>query len=97
MPPKRQSTDASGSAAKKVKTGDPPRNPRWSKVSASANADDGYNIQTSDPKAYEYICLCKPLHYTGLHDDEEDEDEDEGNADKVSRQACQFLKLGSLT
>lgn len=95
MPPKRQSTDASGSAAKKAKTDDPPRNPRWSKVSGSANADDGYKIQTSGPDAWDYICLCKPLHYTGLGDEEEDEDEDEGNADKMSRQACQLLKMGS--
>ncbi|KAJ5144825.1 hypothetical protein N7448_002217 [Penicillium atrosanguineum] len=85
MPPKRQSTDASGSAAKNSKTGDPPRNPRWSKVSGSANADDGYRIKTSSLEAYEYICLCKPLHHTGLgDDDEEDEEGEEGNADKPS-------------
>lgn len=96
MPPKRQSTENSGSAAKKAKTvdpSDPPRNKRWSKVSGSGNADDGYNHQIRRPEAYDYICLCKPFHRWGSDgDDEEDEDEDEededeDNAEKVSREA----------
>jgi hypothetical protein len=93
MPPKRQSTDASGNTAKKAKTGanaNPgiPRSKRWSKVSGSANVDDGYRLHASKPDAYEYECLCKPFHGNGLDsDDEYDGDEEEGNADKVSQQA----------
>lgn len=101
MPPKRQSTDASGNASKKSKTAadntdEPviPRGKRWSKVSASANADDGYRLQISKPEAYAYLCLCKPLHDRGSGSedewDEEDEDEDEENANKVSREVLEF-------
>lgn len=94
MPPKRQSTENSGSAAKKAKTtdpSDPPRNTRWSKVSGSGNADDGFNHQIRRPEAYDYICLCKPFHRWGSDggddEDDEEEDEDEHNAEKVSRKA----------
>lgn len=97
MPPKRQSTDASGNVSKKPKTvadnaDEPviPRSKRWSKVSGSANADDGYRLHTSKPEAYSYLCLCKPLHDRGSDSedewDEEDEDEDEENANKVGRE-----------
>ncbi|KAJ6084038.1 hypothetical protein N7486_010838 [Penicillium sp. IBT 16267x] len=81
MPPKRQSTENSGSAAKKAKTvdpADPPRNKRGPRRL----------------EAYDYICLCKPLHLIGSNDDDDDDDEeesedgDEGNADKEKTAPC---------
>lgn len=58
------------------------RNKRWSKVSASANADIEFQMITRDPaKAFSWICLCESRFHGEQEDDEnedENEDEDEG-------------------
>lgn len=50
--------------------------PRWSKVSGSANAEEGFKEVIKDrQKAYSYRCYCKQNFFqTGNVDDEEGED-----------------------
>lgn len=63
---KRKSTESSTAPAKQAKATntneapdqDPPRNPRWSKVSGSGNADDQY-LHQDKTKKYSWVCLCK--------------------------------------
>lgn len=52
--------------------------PRWSKVSGSANAEEGFKVVSSDPaEAYKYICFCKRAFEEGKNNDEEDEEEEQ--------------------
>lgn len=93
MPPKRQSpnsSSSSGNPSKKSKTDNNnapdqpeiPRSARWSKVSATANADMQYKFNTRDPQeAYSYICQCKSLFERPDYDDEEGEDEEDEGAE----------------
>lgn len=92
MPPKRQSPNSqqSGNAPKKSKTdanGTPalpeiPRSKRWSKVSATANADMEFKMMTRDPAmAYSWVCLCKK-RFQRFEEDADDEDEEGGEAEK---------------
>lgn len=106
MPPKRQSngSSASGNPAKKSKTGanpsaalpEIPRDPRWSKVSASANADMEFKMITRDPvKAFSWVCLCES-RFHGEDEDEEDEEseeekdeEEDGEKGENGKEVCQ--------
>ncbi|KAJ5532548.1 hypothetical protein N7494_009100 [Penicillium frequentans] len=86
MPPKRQSTEGAGSAAKKAKTVDPSDPPPEQAL-------------IRKPEAYDYICLCKPFHRWGSdgddeedEEDDEDEDEDEDDAEKEKEAPCDIGK-----
>ncbi|OTB04630.1 hypothetical protein M426DRAFT_320745 [Hypoxylon sp. CI-4A] len=83
MPPKRTASTSNVPASKRAKTpsDEPPRNKRWSAVSASANADADYKTTWKNPdKWYSYVTICCPIR-SSSEDDDEDEDEDEDDDD----------------
>lgn len=97
MPPKRSASDTSSSSSKKVKRDDSKaklgdlrtrKSERWSRVSASGNADAAYKASIEDPvKAYSYVCICRvPWDDEDDREDEDDEeDEDEEDEDDSSQ------------
>ncbi|RLM01964.1 hypothetical protein CFD26_108835 [Aspergillus turcosus] len=100
MPPKRSASDTSSSSSKKVKRDSKAKlsglrtrkSERWSRVSASGNADAAYKASIEDPvKAYSYVCICRvPWNNEDDRedeDDEEDEDEDDEEDEDDSSQA----------
>ncbi|KAJ5107688.1 hypothetical protein N7456_004363 [Penicillium angulare] len=65
MPPKRKSTESATASKKQKSNAVPdellsiPRNPRWSRVSGSANADMQYKYQTKNTEdAYSWVGIC---------------------------------------
>jgi hypothetical protein len=86
MPPKRKSTDAPG-PAKKSRAASPSLdeekdpeitkilNKRWSRVSVTRNADEGFRLDNRDPvKAFTFTCFGRaPWFFPGYEDDEEND------------------------
>lgn len=86
QPKKAKTTKAASSAASTSpsaassasKPAAPPASKRWSKVSASRNADADFKLAIRDPaRANAFMCICKPPFVDGDDDSDEDEGDDE--------------------